>query len=265
MLIKTIFKFKQSRIWAIVTSAVLVFLLIASLVVTQSVFINGTLDAVFGGERIFIKNGDKYKYYTSDYENKADALASANALNEQIEEEGIVLLKNEGSLPLKTPESDATVSGKPRISVFGKNSVNLVYGGSGSSSEGAPTVYDSLENAGYSVNPTLKSYGSSASGAGRPSAVPSMGDILTGYPIGETPVSMYYDAVRKSFAEYSDAAIVVLSRIGGEGYDLPRTMKMNSKGNYKAGFSDKSAWSSTTARAASTTIIFSLTKMKPTC
>ena len=38
----------------------------------------------------------------------------------------------------------------------------------------------------------------------------------------ETPQSKYTDAVRNSYADYSDAALVVITRIGGEGFDLPR-------------------------------------------
>ena len=38
----------------------------------------------------------------------------------------------------------------------------------------------------------------------------------------ETPQSMYTDAVKASYSSYSDAAIVVITRIGGEGFDLPR-------------------------------------------
>lgn len=51
-----------------------------------------------------------------------------------------------------------------------------------------------------------------------------MGDIVYGFATGETPQNLYTDDVKKSYEDYSDAALVVISRIGGEGYDLPRTM-----------------------------------------
>jgi beta-glucosidase len=181
-----------------------------------------TINSVLGGERRVLNKGDPSQYmrYTADYANKAAALAAADALNEQICEEGIILLKNEGNaLPL--------AAGK-KITVFGKNSVNLVLGGSGSSAGGAGGasggLYASLQSAGFTYNPAIKSfYESGASGGGR-AATPSMGQILTGYPTGESPVSNYTPAVRSSYAEYPDAALAVISRIGGEGYDLPRSM-----------------------------------------
>lgn len=229
--IKSIWKDKLSRAWLIVTLVVFVLGLAINLVLTQNSFIYNTINSVLGGEVRVHVSGDpsQYQYFTSDYPDKASTLAAANALNEKIVEEGIVLLKNEnGALPIATPESDSKVSVRPKISVFGKNSVNLVYGGSGSggaSSKGAVTLYESLESAGYDCNPVLKRfYESSESGSGRPSS-PQMGDILAGFETGETPVSSYNKTVKESYSSYNSAAFVVISRIGGEGYDLPRTMK----------------------------------------
>lgn len=136
------------------------------------------------------------------------------------------MLKNENeALPLSTGA---------KVTVFGKNSVNIVRGGSGSSagtsSEVTDTLYSSLESAGIECNPVMKAfYEGSESGSGRPATQPGMGSILTGYPTGETPVSMYGTKQRDSYKQYGDAAIVVFSRIGGEGFDLPRTMFWNGK------------------------------------
>lgn len=203
---------------------------IANIVVTQEQFIYNTVCSVLGTERRVLVEGDpsQYQYYKPDYGDKASTLAAANALNERIAEEGIILLKNDGLLPIVTPESSKSVTVRPRVSVFGHNSVNLVYGGSGSggaSSKGAATVFDSLTAAGYDYNPALKSfYESSAAGDERDT--PSMGDsLLAGIYTGETPVSAYNSAVKNSYKDYNDAAIVVLSRLGGEGFDLPRTSK----------------------------------------
>ena len=204
---------------------------IANIVVTQEQFLYNTVCSVLGWPRRTLVSGDpsQYQYYTSDYSTKEETLSAANAFNEKIVEEGIVLLKNEDALPIPTPESDQSVSRKPKLSVFGHNSVNLVYGGSGSAggdgSEGASTIYDSLQAAGYEYNPVLKSFYES-SAAGEVRDTPTMGDnTLAGVRIGETPIGNYTDAVRQSYSEYSDAAVVVLSRVGGEGFDLPRTMK----------------------------------------
>lgn len=224
----------KSKVWFSISMVLIVLLLTVSLVVTQSPFIYNTICATkLGGESFRLVSGDpeQYKYFESDFGSKSEVLTAANDLNEQVAEEGMILLKNEDNfLPLKTPLSDSSVQNKPKISVFGKNSVNLVYGGSGSSghsASGSATIADSLTEAGYEVNPTLTDFykNNSVSGSGRPSS-PEMGNILTGFPTGETPVSSY-TSVRSSYADYNDAALIVISRIGGEGYDLPRSMFWN--------------------------------------
>jgi len=236
---KTMMKNKSTRVWFIVTAIVVVLAVTINLVLTQWLLVSKTLDQVFGGP-VAKATGDSQVLYTTstsadDLEyydvgdginEKEDALRAANDLTVTICEEGSVLLKNENNaLPLEGTET---------ISVFGKNSVNLVYGGSGSASSDrsdARTIYESLEEAGFKVNETLKEFyeDDDASGSGR-AGNPSMeSGVTTGIEIGETPVSGYTDEVKASFAD-SDTALVVFSRISGEGWDLPRTMK-DSDGN----------------------------------
>lgn len=201
---------------------------IANIVVTQEQFLYNTICSVMGGERRKLAKGDpsQYKYYESDYADKKSALEAANSLNERIVEEGIILLKNDGLLPMATPVSDKSVTVKPKVSVFGHNSVNLVYGGSGSggaSSKGAATIFASLASAGYEYNPVLKNFYESRT-AGDNRDAPAMGNsLLAGIFTGETPVHSYSQSVTSSYKDYNDAALVVLSRLGGEGFDLPRT------------------------------------------
>lgn len=85
-------------------------------------------------------------------------------------------------------------------------------------------MYESLNDAGFVTNPTLKSfYESSQSG---PVRTANSSDLDNGdnqkIATAETPQSKYTDAVKNSYADYSDAALVVITRIGGEGFDLPR-------------------------------------------
>ena len=231
---------KRGRTWLIVTAIVLLFLLAVNLVTTQWLLVRKTLDQVFGGPVAVMKSSgeenvlfttssveDGLEYYNvgDGIDSKTDAYNAANAFNITECEEGTVLLKNESvngapALPLRHDET---------ITVFGKNSVNLVYGGSGSASSdrsNAKTIYDSLEAAGFRYNETMKSFyeDDSRSGSGR-SANPTMeSGVPTGIVIGETPVGDYPQNVLDSFLE-SDVALVVISRISGEGWDLPRTMK----------------------------------------
>ncbi len=217
---KTILKHVPSRIWLIVTSIVLALAILfnlAAFVVVPRVFEN-----LWGGDT---GSGRQAGNFTTDngMTTKAETQANGNAVNEQICEEGFVLLKNEGNiLPLA----------KGKVSVFGKNSVNLVYGGSGSGAtdlSSAKTIRDSLEAAGYEVNPSLWSfYEGSASGSGRPKNLAIEAGIPTGFATGETPVSSYTDEVKASFSQYSDLALVVISRTCGEGNDVPTTMKNTS-------------------------------------
>lgn len=236
---KKIFSYLPSRVWFIVTCVVLALFLAINIVCTT--VLATVFDSFFGGPvAVAAKDGGKL-VYESDYESKDDAYTAANKFNETICEEGFVLLKNEGNaLPVPTTVSTVNkASANPKISVFGKNSYNIILGGSGSggaSSEGSKSLYSSLEDAGYELNPTLKSFyqSESASGKFRP-AKPEGSNLDDGktvtIPTYETPQSNYTAEVKSSYANYNAAAIVVISRMGGEGFDLPRT-KGNGNNHY---------------------------------
>ncbi len=226
---KTFWKSRGFKSWFCAFIPVLALTLTIALLLTCNSFLYQTLNSTaLGGERRVLIEGDpdKYQYYTADYEDKDEVYAAANDFNEEISEEGMVLLKNDGALPI-------AAGGK--VTVFGKNSVSLVLGGSGSNAQAGGDVvydiYDSLEAADISYNPEMKKFyeDDGRSGDGRPQS-PSMDSsivALTGFPTGETPSASYDSAVRESWKEYNDLAIVVVSRIGGEGFDLPRTMFWN--------------------------------------
>ena len=159
------------------------------------------------------------KYYT-EFTSLNGVLEAEAALNRQIGAEGFVLLKNINSvLPL---------TGVQKISVFGKNSVNPVYSGSGSSggtSGNTVSIIDSLESAGFHVNPELVAFynDEEASGPVRPSMGFASYNYNSYFPTAETPQDSYTDAVKSSYTQYGDAAVIVFSRTGGEGTDLPRS------------------------------------------
>lgn len=236
---KSIFGRKGSRIWFIVTSAVLVLLLVVNVVANTVLY--EVLASVLGGKRAAFASGGEL-IYESDYDSKKETLKKANEFNEIIAEQGVVLLKNDnGALPVYTPETkgENKASVKPKVSVFGKNSVNIAYGGSGSGASGnssAKTLYDSLHAAGYDTNDELeKFYKSNASGKKRP-AKPEGSNLDDGksvtIPTYETPLSDYTETVKNSYNNYADAAIVVFTRMGGEGFDLPRTMEEDENSHY---------------------------------
>lgn len=161
-------------------------------------------------------------YFNSDFSTRDEVLKANRELNEEIVGEGLVLLKNEGSLP---------IGGDLKVSVFGKGSINVMSGGSGSGAGGGVPVtgfIDALQQEGFTVNPSLVNFykDNSKSGAGRGSA-PGNGNVSPGYNTGETPVANYTADLEATYENYGDAAIVVFSRISGEGFDLPRTSMWN--------------------------------------
>ena len=128
-------KNRGRRAWIITTSVVLVLLIVLN---TAAVMLFDLLNIVMpgGGMRALYADGVEASY-VSDFASKEEALENANAVNVDLCREGFVLLKNENNaLPIATPESDSAVTERPKISVFGKNSVNLAYGGSGSGGGG---------------------------------------------------------------------------------------------------------------------------------
>lgn len=181
--------------------------------------LGGLMDTLFGSQRPIYSDEVTSVYPSQKATNKAEAFANAQEVNLKLAEEGFVLLKNENAaLPMNKGA---------RISVFSKNSVNLSYGGSGSGgfdTSNNKNLYESLNDAGFVTNPTLKRfYESSQSG---PVRTANSSDLDNGdnqkIATAETPQNKYTDAVKKSYADYSDTALVVITRIGGEGFDLPR-------------------------------------------
>ena len=181
--------------------------------------LGGLMDTLLGSQRPIYSDEVTSVYPTQKATNKAEAFANAQEVNLKLAEEGFVLLKNENAaLPMNKGA---------RISVFSKNSVNLSYGGSGSGgfdTSNNKDLYESLNDAGFITNPTLKRfYESSQSG---PVRTANSSDLDNGdnqkIATAETPQSKYADAVKNSYADYSEAALVVITRIGGEGFDLPR-------------------------------------------
>lgn len=213
---------RGTRTWLIVTAILLVAILAVNIVLAYVPIAANSLSLIFGAERANVVEDYRDEWYDRQYDSKESVLEAAQRFVVEVEREGITLLKNESNaLPLA--KSD-------KLSIFGKNSVNLVYGGSGSAGNIVTkhkTIFDSFDELKLCYNPTLKAFYEDAtrSGSGRP-ANPNMdsGQRVAGFATGETPLASYDSAVKNSYTDFSDAAIVVISRIGGEGFDLPRSM-----------------------------------------
>ncbi len=228
--ISKFFKTKCTRIWFIVTCVVLVLAIVVNILAMTT--FESLICTVLGRDRPILGEG-VVATYVAETASKEEALENAQAVNLEINKEGIVLLKNDdGALPLAQTE---------KISVFGKNSVNLVYGGTGSGATDASTamtLYQSLEKAGFDYNEKLKDFyeDNGRSGDGRPGSGSIDAEKQT-IVTGETPLSSYtgdMEITAANYADYSDAALVVISRVGGEGNDVPRTT-VNEKGERAEG------------------------------
>ncbi|OZG67531.1 glycoside hydrolase family 3 N-terminal domain-containing protein [Bifidobacterium eulemuris] len=138
----------------------------------------------------------------------------ANDLAVDIQREGTVLLQNnDDALPLATG----------RVNVFGWASANPIYGGSGSGSLNdqydTTSILESLNNAGIETNTELTQFYTDYR-SGRP----TMGVYSQDWSLPEPGVSSYSDDMLSNARDFSDTAVIVIARSGGEGADLPHRM-----------------------------------------
>lgn len=151
-------------------------------------------------------------------------VASATQLCEDIADEGIVLLDNQGTLPLAK---------NSKLNVFGWASTNPCYGGTGSGalSDAYPTVtlLEGLTNAGFELNTELSDFYTSYR-ADRP----VVGMFSQDWTLPEPEAAQYTDEMMNNAKAFSDTAMVVITRVGGEGADLPTDV---SQVTYDAGHS----------------------------
>ena len=151
-----------------------------------------------------------------------EAELASRDMARELESEGIVLLENkDAALPLAEGEA---------VNLFGYASIDPVFGGSGSGAGDNTNNVDlitGLTDAGFTVNEELVDFYRN-SGVSRPESTGFTGADFTP---AEVPASQYTDELMAAAREFSGVAVVVFSRTGGEGDDLPQDM-------YAAGYSD---------------------------
>ncbi len=161
-----------------------------------------------------VTSGWDSAYYTPAYGSLEEAVTASHEVAHTIEAEGMVLLANNGVLPL--PEGSA-------VSLLGRCAEDPLFGGYGAGSVAPDAVctgfYEGLVQAGLEVNPTVHEW-LSAHAQDRPRGGIQTLDVraTTTYYIGELPWSSYPEDVRESVS--GTVAVVVLGRASGEGYDL---------------------------------------------
>ena len=147
----------------------------------------------------------------------------------QIAEEGMVLLENDGLLPISNPSN---------INLFGWSSVNPAYGGTGSGGLNElydkVTLIDSIEDAGFTVNQDLVDFYNDFSAERAEMSLSAQNWTLT-----EVPAADYSDDLIQSAKDFSDTAVIVLSRVAGEGHnDMPGDVTEASYDNTINGYND---------------------------
>lgn len=151
-----------------------------------------------------------------------DVVANSLAVVQETGEEGMVLLKNDGLLPLGSDVS--------ALNVFGWASAHPVFSGTGSAASGDASIpqtdiITSLNEAGFSTNETLTKmyadYGKDYWGGDRPVINMTTQD----WSLPEPTAEYYTSGVMSSATAFSDTAVIVIARSGGENADLPSDMK----------------------------------------
>lgn len=176
---------------------------LVGIVVAVSMMLTGPLSTL-------LNNATITKYTLSDA-----TVSKANELAKDVQSEAVTLLKND--------DSNLPLSGK-KVNVFGWGSTNPVYGGTGSGSMSKQyktvSLLDGMKQAGLKTNTELsKLYTDYRKDR------PEVGMFAQDWTLPEVPVKQYSDKLVSDAKDFSDEAVVVLTRVGGEGADLPTDMK----------------------------------------
>lgn len=203
---------KATRPWKWLTWISLPFVIILAVATVVTSMFDNTLSIFVGGTFNNFEKDPDAVYYELDFDSTEEMVAYGLELCELVEAEGAALLMNENNaLPLEKGS---------KVSCFSNSSGNLVYGGTGSGNidaSTANTLKDALELAGMEVNETLwKFYLEDAAEYLR-----VVGGVVTtsAATTSECPWDAYTEEAINSVASYGDAAIVTISRVGGEGHD----------------------------------------------
>ena len=159
-------------------------------------------------------------YFEADFTSAQQVVEGEKVVESVVAGGSVLLLNRENALPL---ENGA------KITLAGISSADFVYGGTGSGgmdTSKAQSLKDALEEDGFAVNPTLWSFYTEGAGKGyrRTLASGSLNNFIfdnAGYTVNEAPISAYSNTEWNSVKDYGDAAVFVISRVCGEGADLP--------------------------------------------
>ncbi len=161
-------------------------------------------------QKVVSSESEETEHFVSDFDSKEERKAHLEELGTQLEAEGIVLLRNQdGALPL----GDGA-----KISLFGQDSVDPVYGGGGASTidtSVAVNIKDAFTDRGLTLNDTLWDFYDTGAGKDYRKTQPDVYGVGA-FTVNEVPADVYTEEVKGSFAEFADAAVVMIGRTGSE-------------------------------------------------
>lgn len=153
-----------------------------------------------------------------------ESVDNSRAVIEEVAGEGIVLAKNDDNL---LPLTDTT-----NLNVFGWASTNPIYGGTGSGAVDVSTAVDLLQgltDAGFTLNDELSNFYTEYL-----DTRPTVGMWQQDWTLPEPAASLYTDEMMSNATSFSDVAVIVIARSGGEGADLPTDMTAVVDGSWAA-------------------------------
>ena len=178
-------------------------------------------------------------YFESEFSKVEDLIKAKEALSVEISQEGTVLFKNDGTLPLDK-ESD-------QVTIWGLNSISPTFGGLIGSTVGVDaesgqrtvTLMDAMKERGFSVNEEMATLYNSKEAAPYYRKAAFFGQEVPGhslvpvfwpmyepsreYIVGELPESLY---TKEALEKAKDStAIIFLSRDSSEASDYAPTMQ----------------------------------------
>ena len=207
-------KKNNPKVWYPILAVILVLVIAVNLL---AVAYDSFVDHYLGGnpyDIITVEGAENWdtEYYKQTYATKEEATAAAQDFLVELAGEGIVLMKNDGALPLSTNET---------ISLLGRYAADPVYGGSGSGTVDPSTCfnfYKGIKEAGFTINDTAYGWIESNYSNYAKASIAMDNPSASSYYIGEIPWADYSAEAQSSIA--GTTAVIVIGRGGGEGGNL---------------------------------------------
>lgn len=200
-------KIGKRRLWEGLAVAFASLLVLFSAGYDIAVANSATINNAFniGGSEIERSDEEQYQYFKREYTTEDSLEKFYSEVAGQAEAEGLVLLKNDGALPIKSGSA---------VSLVLTGAADIAYGSSGSSALPTTTYSDfkgAMEAEGFKVNEELWNF--YTTGGGKKYGRTTRG---TNYLMNEAPLSAYGNVLDN----ISGTAIAVITRDTGEGKDI---------------------------------------------